>query len=69
MLIISPVNEHSLTICWLMNKRSFFDDYRRDESLKGEFIRTVEAAENLSDEEKAAIIKLGIGALKGEEAE
>ena len=38
-----------------------------DESLKGEFVRKVWAAENLSQEEKTAIIRYGIQALAGEE--
>jgi len=44
-----------------------FEDYRLDESLKGEFVRTVEGDDGLTDEDKAAIIRLGIMALKGEE--
>lgn len=38
-----------------------------DQSLKGEFVRTVFADETLSDEEKAAIVRYGIQALSGEE--
>ena len=38
-----------------------------DESLKGEFVRKVWAAENLSQEEKATVIRYGIQALAGEE--
>ena len=41
--------------------------YYRDESLKGEFVRTVMNEENLSPEEKAQIIRYGIQALAGEE--
>jgi DNA repair exonuclease SbcCD nuclease subunit len=41
--------------------------YYRDESLKGEFVRTVMNAEELSTEEKAEIIRYGIQALSGEE--
>lgn len=41
--------------------------YYRDESLKGEFVRTVMNAEELSTEEKAEIIRYGIQALAGEE--
>ncbi len=44
-----------------------FKDYALDESLKGEFVRTVFADQTLSDDDKAAIIRLGIRALKGEE--
>lgn len=40
-----------------------------DESLKGEFVRTVMAAEELGEEEKAAIVRYGIQALAGEEPE
>lgn len=43
--------------------------FMRDESLKGEFVRTVKNAETISEEEKAAIIKLGIQLLAGEEIE
>lgn len=38
-----------------------------DESLKGEFVRKVWSAENLSEDEKAAVIRYGIQALAGEE--
>ena len=38
-----------------------------DESLKGEFVRTVMAAEGLGEEEKAAIVRYGIQALAGED--
>lgn len=40
-----------------------------DESLKGEFVRKVWSAEDLSQEEKATIIRYGIQALAGEELE
>lgn len=40
--------------------------YALDVSLKGEFVRTVMAAEDLSEEEKAAIVQCGIRALSGE---
>ena len=43
-----------------------YEDYRLDQSLKGEFIRMLEQAD-LSDEEKDDIIVLGIRALSGEE--
>lgn len=45
-------------------------DYRAfalDESLKGEFVRLVETAEDLNPEQKAAVIRYGIRALAGEE--
>lgn len=44
-----------------------YTEFARDESLKGEFIRTVQAQTDLSEEEKAAIIHYGIQALAGEE--
>ena len=46
--------------------RISMDDYKHDISLKGEFIRTVLASETVSDEEKEAIIELGLRALAGE---
>ena len=42
------------------------EDYRFDKSLKGEFIRVVYGKEDLSEEEKDKIIRLGLGALMGE---
>lgn len=44
-----------------------YDDFLYDESLKGEFVRTVRADSALTDEEKATVIRYGILALKGEE--
>lgn len=41
--------------------------YLLDESLKGEFVRTVMADEELSGEEKAGIIRCGLRAIAGEE--
>lgn len=46
-----------------------YDKYKMEESLKGEFIRTVQGAEDLSDEDKAEIIRIGIRTLMGEEAD
>lgn len=43
-----------------------YEDYRLDQSLKGEFIRLLERA-NLPQEEKDAVILTGIRALSGEE--
>ena len=43
-----------------------YQEYELDESLKGEFIRTVQRSE-LSEEDKAEIIRYGIQALAGEE--
>ena len=42
-------------------------DYRLDESLKGEFVRTVLDDESLSEEDKNAIIRYGLQAIAGEE--
>ena len=44
-----------------------YASFALDESLKGEFVRKVWSAENLSQEEKAAVIRYGIQALAGEE--
>ena len=44
-----------------------YDSYEKDESLKGEFIRTVRDMASLSEEEKRSVIRYGIQALKGEE--
>ena len=44
-----------------------YSAFALDESLKGEFVRTVMAAEDLQEEEKAEIIRYGIQALAGEE--
>ncbi len=44
-----------------------YSQYELDESLKGEFVRTVYADSTLSEEEKATIIKYGIDALAGKE--
>ncbi len=44
-----------------------YSDYELDESLKGEFIRTVKSSEDLSEEDKAMIIFYGIQALQGKE--
>ncbi len=41
--------------------------YELDESLKGEFIRTVREAEGMSEEDKAAVIRYGILAVSGED--
>ncbi len=38
-----------------------------DQSLKGEFVRTVMAREDLSEEERAAVIRCGLRAIAGEE--
>lgn len=44
-----------------------YSAFALDESLKGEFVRKVWAAENLNEEEKTAVIRYGIQALAGEE--
>lgn len=44
-----------------------YEDYRLDISLKGEFIRLVLSSDQLSESEKAEIIKEGLQALSGEE--
>ena len=46
-----------------------YEMYAYDESLKGEFIRMVRAREDLSNDDKAQIIRYGIQALSGEEIE
>ncbi len=43
--------------------------YRYDKSLEGEFIRLVYSKDDLSDEDKEKIIRCGLGALLGEDAE
>ena len=40
------------------------DDYLFEESLKGEFVRMVQV-QDLSDEEKAAVIRYGFEAISG----
>ena len=45
------------------------DDYLLDESLKGEYVRTVLGDSSLSDEDKAIIARYGLMALAGEEAD
>ena len=49
--------------------RVSLEDYRLDETLKGEFIRLVMADTGLSEEDKATIIRYGLQALAGEEVE
>ena len=44
-----------------------YSGYARDASLKGEFVRQVEMAAELDEQEKAEIIRCGIQALSGEE--
>jgi hypothetical protein len=42
-----------------------YNAYALDESLKGEFVRTVQASD-LDEDTKAKVIRMGIGLLKGE---
>ncbi len=42
------------------------DRFMLDESLKGEFVRTVMAAEDLSEDDRAAVIRIGLKAIAGE---
>lgn len=44
-----------------------FNEFRHDESLKGEFVRTVMDDDSLTEEMKAEIIRCGVFALSGEE--
>ncbi len=44
-----------------------YQAYELDESLKGEFVRTVKEADGMSEEDKAAVIRYGILALAGED--
>lgn len=53
----------------LTDFRVDYDKFKLDESLKGEFVRIVEAEEGISPEDKAEIIRIGIRALMGEEVE
>ena len=45
------------------------EDYRYDESLKGEYVRQVMADDALSDEDKKLVIRYGLQALAGEEVQ
>ena len=44
-----------------------YEEYRHDVSLKGEFVRTVGDSTELSPDDAAEIIKIGIDVLSGEE--
>ena len=46
-----------------------FSLYEKENSVKGEYVRTVLSREDLSAEEKDAVIRLGISALENNEAE
>lgn len=66
-------------ISWLQNEFYFvkakdetkiridYDSYMLDESLKGEFVRVVRGSVDLTEEEKAQIVKYGMQALAGED--
>ena len=45
------------------------EDYLLDESLRGEFVRTVWGDGTLSEDDKAAVVRYGLKALDGEEAD
>lgn len=45
------------------------DEYLLDESLKGEYVRMVMNAKDLSEEEKAIIVRYGLQAIAGEEVQ
>ena len=52
------------------DKTSFkidYEQFKKNKSLKGEFVRLVEMQKDLSEEDKIKIIRYGINALKGEE--
>lgn len=49
--------------------RISMEEYLLDESLRGEFVRTVFGDDSLSDEDKAVIVRYGLRALAGEEAD
>lgn len=44
-----------------------YEDYKLDESLKGEFVRMVMNAKDIAEADKAAVIRVGIQAIAGEE--
>ena len=50
-------------------KRIAVEEYEADTSIRGEFVRLVHASEELSEEDKATILNLGLSALKGGEVE
>ncbi len=53
------IDESKVSIC--------YDDYLCDASLKGEFVRTIYAAPEVKDCDKAELIRCGLRALAGEE--
>ena len=46
-----------------------YERYKNDRTLKGEFVRLLQAEEGLSEEERSMIIELGMKAIMGEEIE
>ncbi len=46
-----------------------YSEYEKEASLKGEFVRLLQANDKLGEEKKAAVIRAGIQALKGEDIE
>lgn len=50
-----------------VSRRVDYQAFALDASLKGEFVRTVMAAEDISEEDKATIVRYGILGLAGEE--
>ncbi len=44
-----------------------YESFRNDRTLKGEFVRLLQADESLSEEERAMIVELGMKAIMGEE--
>lgn len=51
------------------NLKINIEDYMLDESLKGEYVRMVMNDSNLSEEEKAIIVRYGLQAIAGEEVQ
>lgn len=49
--------------------RVYMEDYMLDESLKGEFVRLVMNADDVSEEDKKIIIRYGLQAIVGDEIE
>lgn len=46
-----------------------YEDYLLDESLKGEFVRAIMNADDISENDKPAVIRMGLRAIAGEEIE
>lgn len=56
-------------VCDETGLRVDLEAYRQDQSLKGEFVRMVMGAEDLTEEEKARIVRYGLQAIAGEEVQ